>query len=101
MKGVHLLAEAMFFGEETEELAAGTVLEGEEEFFLILEGVVEFDDKGVIHADEDVAFGHDVGLLFAFFDIFFFEYFHGVDSVVVFAFFFDKDNFSVGTFADD
>jgi hypothetical protein len=66
-----------------------------------LERVEEFDDKGMIHADEDIAFGHNMSFLFAFFDVFFFEDFHGVDSVVVFAFFFDKDDFGVGTFADD
>lgn len=46
-----LLRKALLLGEESKELSAGTVLEGEEEFLVVLEGVVELDDEGVVHAN--------------------------------------------------
>jgi hypothetical protein len=66
-----------------------------------LEGVVKFNDEWVVHADEDVAFGHHMGLLLSFLDILLFEDFHGINGVVVLTLFLDEYDFGVGAFAND
>jgi hypothetical protein len=90
----------LFLGKEAEELAPGAVLESEEEFLVVLERVVELDDEGVVHADEDVAFGHDVVLLLALLDVLFLEDLHGVDALALLPFLLDQDHLGVGALAD-
>lgn len=45
-----LLCEFVLDREQSEQLAAGAVLEDEVEFFVVLEGGFEFDQEGVIDA---------------------------------------------------
>lgn len=91
----------MLFGEETEELSSGTVLQGEEEFLVVLEGVIELDDEGMVHADQNIAFSHDMIFLLAFLDVLFLEYLHGIDSLAFLSFLLDEDHLCIGAFADD
>ena len=69
-KKVHFLGESMFFREKAEELPAWTVFKSEEKFFLVLERVVEFDDKGMVHTHQNVSFSHYVSLLFTLLNVF-------------------------------
>ena len=78
----------MFFAQKSEQLAARTIFQGEEQFLLILERIIELDYEWMVHADQDVPFSHYVILLFALLNVFFFEDFHGIYSVVILAFLF-------------
>lgn len=93
--------EALFLGEESEQFSSWAILESEEELLIILEGVVELDDEGVVHADEDVAFGHDMVFLFSLLDILLLEDLHGVDALILFALLLDEDHLGIGSLADD
>ena len=75
--------ELVFKREQSEEFASGTVFQNEVEFFFVLEGSLEFDEERVVYVGEDGFFGHDVFLLVFFDDVFLFEYFHGVDVLIV------------------
>jgi hypothetical protein len=72
------LREAFAFLEESEELSAGTVLEDEVEFGLVLEGGVDLDEEGVVDFGEDVAFRHDSLALLLLLDVLFL---HGLEGV--------------------
>ncbi len=91
----------MLFRKKTEQLSSGAVLKNEEEFLLIFERVIKFDNERMIHSNKDISLSHNVSLLFSFLDIFFFENFHGVDFIIILSFFFNKNNFGIGSFSYD
>lgn len=43
--------EPLFFGEESKELSAGAVLEGQVELLIVLERGVYFDEEGMVDLD--------------------------------------------------
>jgi len=69
----------LLFGEKSEELTAWTILQDEEQFLFILEGMVEVDDEGMIHSYQYVALGHHMAFLLSLLNIFLLEYFHGIN----------------------
>jgi hypothetical protein len=79
----------VLLGQQTEQFATGAVFQGEKEFFVVLEGVVQFDDEWMVHTDQDVTLGHYVGLLLALLDVLFFQDLHRVNLVVCLAFLLD------------
>lgn len=85
----------MLLGQQTEQFAAGAVFQGEKEFFVVLERVVQFDDEWVVHTDEDVTLGHYVGLLFALLYVLFLQDLHRVYLVVCLAFLLHQNHFRV------
>lgn len=73
----------MLLGKQAEKFAPGTELESKVEFLLVLEGIIELNDKRMIHADQNVSFYHNMHFLFALLDVFFLQYLHGIDLTVI------------------
>ena len=76
------LTEATVLLDEAEELSAGAVLHDEDDVFLCLEGLLEFDEEGVLGVDHDVPLVHDDFLLLVPHDHFLVDELHGVELVV-------------------
>jgi hypothetical protein len=79
----------VLFRKKAEQLSSRAILKGEKQFFFVLKRVVKFDNERMVHADKDISLSHDMSLLFSFFNIFFLEDLHGIDSIIGIIFFFD------------
>lgn len=55
----------------------------------------------MVHADKDITFGHDVGLLFTFLYVFLLQDLHGINLVIILSFSFDKYDLGIGALSDD
>jgi hypothetical protein len=73
----------VFLGEQSKEFSTGTELKDKEELLLVLEGVIEFDNKWVVDTHQDVTLNHDVHLLFTLLDVLFLEDLHSVHLAIV------------------
>lgn len=62
---------------------------------------MQFDDEGMVHADKNIALGHNMGFLLSLLDILLLQYFHSIDAVGLISFFLNQHYLCVGTFADD
>ncbi len=77
-----LLGEFVLEGEQPEELAAGTVLQYEVEFVLILEALLEFDEERVLQLAEDGLLRHYVLLLVLLDHVLLLQHLHRVHLLV-------------------
>ena len=99
VRGLLFFGEFVLSGEEAEQLAAGTVLQEEVEFAVILETHFHADEEGVLDLGEYLFFGHDVLLLVLFEDVLLLELLEGIELVVLEVA--DEHHLGVGALADD
>jgi len=55
----------------------------------------------MVHADENITFGHDMSLLFTFLYVFLLQDLHSINLVIILSFSFDKYDLGVGALSDD
>lgn len=89
----------MLFGEKAKKLSPRAKLQGKIKLLFILKRVIQFNNKRMINANENIPLYHDMDLLLSLLNILLLQNLHGIDfGVVVFAL--DEDNLGIGSFAD-
>ena len=57
--------------------------------------MIKLNNERMIHSNKDVSFGHDMVLLFSFFNIFLLEDLHGVDTFRLLTLLLDEDHLGI------